>query len=93
MTASINRQAGPNAGHSRADCWGRVRLTLYPEKSLLFDLECDIMNVKYSSVFYISPHEAQLQGGLHGLALAAHFARHWAAEPSCAVVASPTMSR
>jgi len=70
MTTSIDRQAGPNTDHNRADRQGSVRLEIAPEEPLLSDLECDIMNAKHSPVFYVSLHQALPAVGLYGLALA-----------------------
>lgn len=65
----------PEAKSSPTDrsCNGRC---LQP---LLSDLECDIMNAKHSSVFYVSLHETLPTVGLHGLALAGYPPRRWAA--------------
>ena len=70
-----NNVSPPEAKNSPTDrsCNGRC---LQP---LLFDLGCDIMNAKHSSVFYILPHEAQSQQGFYGLALAGYPPRRWAA--------------
>ena len=70
MTTSIDRQAGPNTDHTGRIARDVFDSKLHPEKPLLSDLECDIMNAKHSPVFYVSLHQALPAVGLYGLALA-----------------------
>jgi len=55
MTTSIDRQAGPNTDHNRADFQGRVRLEIAPEEPLLSGLECDIIECKFVSLLCFAP--------------------------------------
>jgi hypothetical protein len=55
MTASIDRQAGPNTDHTGRIPRDVFDSKLHPEKPLLSDLECDIIEYKFVSLLCFAP--------------------------------------
>jgi hypothetical protein len=55
MTTSIDRQAGTNTDHTGRITRDVFNSKLPPEKPLLSDLECDIIECKFASLLCFAP--------------------------------------